>query len=137
MPFVYQDGILSLTDFHTSGPSLGLTAAGKLFLRETRLDVDGTIVPIYLVNSLVGNLPLLGDLITGEKGGGLFAATYTMTGSFSNPEMTVNPLAVILPGFLRNLFKIFKAGQQTQDNATEQGTAVGQGKIEHPPKEEQ
>lgn len=116
MPFVHHDGVLSVTDFRTSGPSLGLTAMGKLFLREERMEMNGTIVPIYLLNSLLGKIPVLGDLITGEKGGGLFAATYTMTGSLADPVTTLNPLAVVAPGFLRNLFKVFDSVPDKKDD---------------------
>ncbi|VBB69693.1 Large exoproteins involved in heme utilization or adhesion [invertebrate metagenome] len=105
LAFIRHNSVLSLAHFRTSGPSLGLTATGQLFLENRQLEMYGTIVPIYFVNSLFGNVPFLGEKITGEKGSGLFAATYTITGAFADPAMTVNPLAAVIPSFLRNLFK--------------------------------
>lgn len=107
MPFTRSNGVLTITDAQASGPSLGLTAKGKVLTGTEHIDVEGTIVPAYVLNSLLGKIPLVGDLLTGEKGGGIFAATYSMKGPMEEPEVSVNPLAVLTPGFLRKLFHVF------------------------------
>ncbi|XKG61896.1 DUF3971 domain-containing protein [Caenispirillum salinarum] len=106
-PFEMEDGVLRLTDARAHGPSLGLTAEGVIGTEEPEVvDVRGTIVPVYAINSLLGNLPVIGDLITGgDEGGGLFAATYTVKGELAAPSVNVNPLSVLAPGFLRKLFE--------------------------------
>ena len=48
--------------------------------------------------------------MVGGKGEGIFAATYSVTGTTEEPKIVVNPLAVLAPGFLRNLFSIFDGG---------------------------
>ena len=58
----------------------------------------------YLIRRLLGAIPLVGDLLTGGEGQGVFAATYRVQGPLEEPEIGVNPLAVLAPGFLRNLF---------------------------------
>ncbi|WP_142849713.1 AsmA-like C-terminal domain-containing protein [Telmatospirillum sp. J64-1] len=104
-PFTFVDGVLQLHDAHAYGASLGLTAQGQLDLKGGVMALEGTIVPMYALNSALGNIPILGQLLTGtEKGGGIFAATYRMTGPSSDPSISVNPLAALAPGFLRRLF---------------------------------
>jgi hypothetical protein len=78
----------------------------------------GTLVPAYAVNSILNNIPLIGTLL-GGPGSGVFAATYRMTGSLDDPDISVNPLATLAPGFLRGLFGIFDGGvpQQQQPEA--------------------
>jgi len=39
-------------------------------------------------------------------GGGVFAATYRVTGPLDDARVSVNPLSTLAPGFLRNLFGI-------------------------------
>ncbi|HIM45462.1 MAG TPA: hypothetical protein EYM34_04250, partial [Alphaproteobacteria bacterium] len=90
-----------------AGISIGVNASGKINLDNDQVDVRGTIVPVYAINSLLGNIPLIGDLLVGGEGEGIFAATYSVTGTTEEPKITVNPLAVLAPGFLRNLFSIF------------------------------
>ena len=70
-------------------------------------DLDGTIVPAYLLNSALGNIPVIGELFTGGEGQGIFAATYSVRGPIDDAEITVNPLAALAPGILRDVFLIF------------------------------
>ena len=104
-PFRLQDGVLQLTQSRASGPSLGVTASGRVDMDKRILDLKGTVVPAYAINALLGKIPLIGELFSGsEKGGGLFAATYTMKGQGENVDIEVNPLSALAPGALRNIF---------------------------------
>ncbi|MBF0561121.1 MAG: AsmA-like C-terminal domain-containing protein [Alphaproteobacteria bacterium] len=107
LPFTWDSDKITVAEARAHGLSLGLTAKGEVSLEHDTINLEGTIVPIYSLNSLLGNLPLLGGLLTGEKGGGVFAATYSMSGNTAAPEISVNPLAVLTPGFLRRLFNLF------------------------------
>lgn len=106
-PFRWRDGVLSLDDARAFSSSLGLTAKGWLDLDAQRLDLQGTIVPAYVFNSLLGKVPVLGRLFSPERGGGVIAGSYSLQGSLDNPNVAVNPLTALTPGFLRGLFKIF------------------------------
>ncbi len=106
-PFRLTEDALDLTDARAFSSSLGLTAKGRANLDIQRLDMQGTIVPAYFFNSLLGNVPLVGRLFSPERGGGLFAASYTVRGPIEDPQVSVNPLTALTPGFLRGLFGIF------------------------------
>ncbi len=103
-PFTYDGASLVLNDARAFSTSLGVTARGRLDRRTRTIDMQGTIVPAYVINSLLGNIPLLGRLFSPETGGGLFAATWRMTGPIADPQVAVNPLAALTPGFLRGIF---------------------------------
>lgn len=110
-PFALTPEALVLRDARAFSASLGVTAKGRI-LRERRVaDMEGTIVPAYVFNSLLGRVPLLGRLFSPEAGGGLFAATYRVQGPLDDPAVTVNPLAALTPGFLRGLFGVFEGGR--------------------------
>lgn len=120
LPFTLRDGLLAIDNVKAFGPSLGFTATGKVYTDADMVDVQGTIVPAYAINSAFGHIPLLGSLFTGgEKGGGVFAATYNMTGQREDPKISVNPLTALAPGFLRNLFGIFGGKQGAEVPETE------------------
>lgn len=104
-PFILKGGVLELVDSRASGPTIGVTASGTIDLDNKVMDTKGTVVPAYAINALLGKIPIIGELFSGpEKGGGLFAATYTMRGRAENVEITVNPLSVLAPGVLRGIF---------------------------------
>ncbi len=115
-PFTLRQGLLEVTDAKATGFSLGYTASGRIYTHAEVVDIEGTMVPAYAINSALGNIPILGEILTGgEEGGGIFAATYRMTGSMEDPEITVNPLSALAPGFFRNIFGIFDQGNTTSE----------------------
>jgi len=107
-PFHYSNGVAKVAEGGAFGDSIGLTFKGVLDFNDETADLVGTIIPAYSINSVWGKIPLLGYLLTGEeKGGGVFAATFDVEGSFDNPEIIVNPLAALAPGVFRKIFELF------------------------------
>lgn len=116
-PFTMVDGVMTLEEGRAAGTSLGFTASGTIDTRADIIDLEGTVVPAYLINSALGRLPLVGGIFSGgEKGSGVFAATYTMRGDTEEPEISVNPLSALAPGFLRGLFGIFDGAGASKDS---------------------
>lgn len=102
-----------------NGPSLGITAKGRLDMEGSSTDIRGTLVPAYSVNSVLGSIPLIGDLLTGGEGEGILGVSYAVSGSMEDPEIAVNPLSVLAPGFLRQLFNIAPDTSPPEESGTE------------------
>lgn len=98
-----QGDLYLINDGRTSGSSLGLTFDGKIDKAKKHTDITGTIVPMSTVNQLISNIPILGDILAGGRGGAVFAATYSVKGNSDDPDISVNPLSVLAPGILRKL----------------------------------
>lgn len=103
-PFEYEEKQISVKDARASGPAIGITATGRVDFDGKTMDVDGVLVPAYTFNSVLGNIPLLGDIMVGKEGEGIFALNYSVDGSFSKTQIAVNPLSAFAPGFLRRVF---------------------------------
>jgi hypothetical protein len=99
-----KDGVIAVDKGRAYGGAIGLTADGEFNTREGTLHLDGTLVPAYTLNSALGNVPVLGPLLIGQEGSGLFAVNIGIYGQLAEPTISVNPLSVVAPGFLRNLF---------------------------------
>jgi hypothetical protein len=82
---------------------MGLTVDGWLDFARDRVSVDGSFVPIYGVNNLFSQVPLLGPILGGGVHEGLFAVDYHISGPATKPTLNIKPLTVIAPGFLRKL----------------------------------
>lgn len=108
-PFTYRHrrGRLRVSNGRAISPNLGVTFEGAIDLRKERLEIDGTVVPAYSLNSVLGKVPLVGQLLVGEKHGGIFAAAYTAEGPLRKPTLKVHPLSVLTPGLLRRLWRKF------------------------------
>jgi uncharacterized protein YhdP len=103
--FGYGEDRLVLDNLVAYGGAIGVTGNGVVDLAGDRLDLQGTIVPAYALNSILGVVPVIGPLLLGGEGQGLFAANYRVTGSAADPQVSVNPLSALAPGFLRRLFQ--------------------------------
>lgn len=104
IPYQIDKTAITLKDALITGSSLGITLNG-LYNRDTGfLDLYGSLLPFYGVNSLPGKIPLIGKLFVGEKGGGLIGVSYSVKGLLPTPDVSVNPLSAFAPGAARNLF---------------------------------
>jgi len=122
IPFVLGQGALEIKNANASGPSLGFTASGTIYTYADVVDITGTVIPAYAINSALGRIPVLGKIFTGgEKGGGVFTANYSMSGPISKPKVFVNPLSALTPGIFRNVFDIFGKGNAPPELGNEGG----------------
>ena len=103
IPFqLTPDFQLNLADAYAVGTNLGITFKGVITVDN--IDLSGSVVPAYAVNSLPGKIPLVGWLFRDSVGGGLINVPYTVTGPLSSPEVEWNALKTVAPGALGRLF---------------------------------
>ncbi|VAX05230.1 hypothetical protein MNBD_ALPHA03-765 [hydrothermal vent metagenome] len=113
MTFRTSNGIMEISDARARGPMLGMTIDGVIDQTYDEMNISGTLVPAYGINSLLGNIPLIGTILTGGKGEGIFSATYSISGPLDNPEININPLAVLAPGIFRKIFSALGGKKKT------------------------
>ena len=104
VPFSYEDGVVTLDDAIAVSPFLGLKLSGTLNERSENLDMVGVLSPAYGLTGVLNNIPLVGEVLSGGRGEGILAVTFTLKGAISNPEFLVNPLSLLTPGVLRKVF---------------------------------
>jgi hypothetical protein len=83
---------------------LGATIDGMIDYSRDELHLRGTLVPLYGPNNLLGQLPILGLFLGGEKEG-LVGITYEVVGKPGNPVLRINPISALAPGLLRKVFE--------------------------------
>lgn len=79
------------------GPSMGISMDGYYETATGRMDMQGVISPIYILNGI-------GRLIS-RKGEGLIGFNFNLRGSMDAPRVAVNPLSVFTPGMFRDIFR--------------------------------
>lgn len=95
---------IDISDAAISNPAMGFTMTGYLDTAKERTDINGTFVPLYGLNNVVSQLPILGQLLGGGRNEGLFALNFRVSGRLAKPDVSVNPLSALAPGILRKLF---------------------------------
>lgn len=85
--------------------ALGLSFQGDMDFKNKLLNLDGAAVPVNVLNKMIGNIPLLGKILTGgDKDKGVFSSSYKITGSFDNPDVKSNPLGIVVPNGIKKIF---------------------------------
>lgn len=102
--FRLESGLLTFNDAVALGPSIGLRMDGELRNNFEQIDVSGTIIPAYTINTIIRSVPIVGDIITGGAQDGFLGIDFTMTGSTDNPEVDVDTASILTPGFIKGIF---------------------------------
>lgn len=110
--FSIEGGAVRVFEARATGPSVGITAAGRLPLDGGAVELSGAVAPAYQVNSFLGKTPVIGDLFVSRKGEGLLALSYDVAGPANEPRVTVNPLSALAPGVFRRMFEGGRAEEE-------------------------
>ena len=103
--FTKIPGRVMVRDGVVRGPMIGATMEGNIDYGRDDVNMRGTLVPLYGINNMFGQIPIVGLFLGGGSNEGLLGITYEVTGATSNPRMQVNPLSAIAPGLLRKFFE--------------------------------
>ena len=114
--FARQAGILKVREGVVKGPAIGATIEGSIDYNSNQVRMSGTFVPLYGLNNMFGQIPIVGLFLGGGSNEGLIGVTYEVVGTPSRPDMRVNPISAMAPGVLRKIFE-FNTGRQ--NSATE------------------
>ncbi len=113
--FTRQNGQLTIREGVVKGPTIGGTIEGSID-STSQVRMSGTFVPLYGINNVFGQIPVLGLFLGGGSNEGLFGVTYEVVGTLGQPVLRVNPISAMAPGVLR---KIFEFGTGKQNNPVE------------------
>jgi hypothetical protein len=102
--FTRMPGRVALRDGVVRGPILGGSIDGVIDYTRDDVHLHGTLIPLYGPNNLLGQLPLLGLFLGGEKEG-LVGITYEVIGPPGSPQLRINPISALAPGILRKVFE--------------------------------
>ena len=79
------------------GPSICISLEGYYAKATNKLNMQGVLSPLYVVNAI-------GSIFT-RKGEGLLGFNYRLKGSADRPEVLVNPLSIFTPAIFREIFR--------------------------------
>ena len=101
--FERTPGKLAIQDAVIYNPNVGITAQGGIDFQRNQVDLSGSFVPAYSVNTMLTKIPLVGLLLSGGENGGVFGINYRVHGSMSDPTVSVNALSAIAPGIFHRI----------------------------------
>jgi hypothetical protein len=112
VPFSVGTGQFVMEDSYMRGALMGVSLRGKVDFKAGRMNVGGTYVPLQGLNNVLGGIPLLGQIVSGPRGEGIFGITFAVQGSMQQPQVIVNPLSLVTPGIFRSMMEMTGGDQR-------------------------
>jgi hypothetical protein len=105
IPFSANNGVFGIHDARATGPAIGISADGYLDRPKNEIALKGTLVPLFGINSVLGIIPGLGNLLVSRPGEGIIGLVYTVSGDADEPKVSINPLSLAFPGITRRIWE--------------------------------
>src|SRR5262249_54365308 len=102
--FTRSVGRLTIKEGIVRGQAVGATVDGYIDYTRDDVRMRGTFVPLYGLNNMFGQIPIVG-LFLGGSNEGLLGVTYEVVGPPNGPILRVNPISAVAPGLLRKFFE--------------------------------
>jgi len=106
VPFAVGSGQFVLEESYVRGPLIGANIRGKVDFKSQRMSLGGTYIPLQGLNNALGGIPIVGQILSGPRGEGIFGITFAVQGAMANPQVIVNPLSLVTPGIFRELMQM-------------------------------
>jgi len=109
MNFDNKADLMTINEIYAIGPAISILMEGYVE-KDSLVSLRGTLVPATTINKTIGSIPLIGNILVGQKvGEGVFGVSFKIKGPPKDLETTVNPIKTLTPRFItRTLEKIKK-----------------------------
>ena len=108
MDFKTKNNLTKIEEIYAIGPSISIMMDGYIEKDEIT-SLRGTLVPATTINKTIAKIPLLGDLLVGNKmGEGVFGVSFKIKGPPNNLKSTVNPIKTLTPRFITRTIETLK-----------------------------
>ena len=90
------------------GPAVSIMMEGYVE-KDKIVSLRGTLVPATTINKTISKIPLLGDILVGNKiGEGVFGVSFKIKGPPNELKSTVNPIKTLTPRFITRTLENLK-----------------------------
>jgi len=101
--------VTTIDEILALGPSVSLQMDGYIEKKTGLVSLSGTLVPAKTLNQLISKIPVVGNILIGNKvGEGVFGVSFKMKGSPGNIKTSVNPIKTITPRFITRALEKMK-----------------------------
>ena len=109
MKFSNKKGLMNIEELYSIGPAVSILMDGYIESKKL-ISLNGTLVPATTINKTIALIPVIGNILVGEKSGeGVFGVSFKIKGKPGKLKTTVNPIKTLTPRFItRTLDKIKK-----------------------------
>lgn len=98
----WKAGEVLIHEAYLIGSALGLTFTGAT--SGGHVSLTGEVIPFYSINNILSQIPVVGQILSGNSDHAIFSTPFVLSGGWNNPDIQVQPLATLAPGGMRKIF---------------------------------
>ena len=102
---LFEDSVLRTNSMVLNGPSMKIVMSGWVDLPEERLKLLIGIRPLQTLDSFISKVPLLGTILTGNRGA-VLETQFDVEGELQKPKVTIRPFSSLAPGIVRDILNV-------------------------------
>jgi hypothetical protein len=96
-----DSNVTTVEEILALGTSVSLQMDGYIEKKTGLISLSGTLVPAKTLNSLVSKIPVIGNILVGDKiGEGVFGVSFKIKGLPGRVKTSINPVKTITPRFI-------------------------------------
>ncbi len=99
---IFEDSILRTDSMVMNGPSMKIVISGLVDLPKEHIKLLLGIRPLQTLDSIISKVPLLGAILTGNRGA-VLETQFTVEGQLDDPQVKIRPLSTLTPGIVRDI----------------------------------
>ena len=104
-----DNNVNTIEEILALGPSVSLLMDGYIEKKSGLISLSGTVVPAKTLNRLISKIPVVGNILVGNKlGEGVFGVSFKMKGLPGQIKTTVNPVKTLTPRFITRALEKMK-----------------------------
>jgi hypothetical protein len=108
MNFDNKADLMTINEIYAIGPAISILMEGYVE-KDNLVSLRGTLVPATTINKTIGSIPLIGNILVGQKvGEGVFGVSFKIKGPPKDLETTVNPIKTLTPRFITRILEKIK-----------------------------
>ena len=108
MDFKTKGNLIEIEEMYAIGPAISIILDG--YIEKDRLtSLKGTLVPATTINKTISKIPVIGNILVGNKTGeGVFGVSFKIKGPPNDLKSTVNPIKTLTPRFITRTLENLK-----------------------------
>ena len=100
---------MDIDEIFMIGPSISILIEGYVEKNNGLTSLRGTLVPAKTLNSVISKIPVVGNILVGNKiGEGVLGISFKIKGPPNNLKTTVNPVKTLTPRFITRALESLK-----------------------------
>jgi len=104
-----DNNVNTIEEILALGSSVSLLMDGYIEKKSGLISLSGTVVPAKTLNRLISKIPVVGNILVGNKlGEGVFGVSFKMKGLPGKIKTTVNPVKTLTPRFITRALEKMK-----------------------------